>query len=65
MRRLLMTHRNQTFYVVGLVAETTDKDPRESPQSGRSILTTGKTDLPDGGQVIETEHGYAVRFAQS
>jgi hypothetical protein len=54
-----------TFYVVGLVAETTDKDPRDSPQSARSIVTSGKTDLSEGGEVIETEHGYAVRFPQS
>lgn len=54
-----------TFYVVGVFAETTHKDPRESPHSARSILTTGKTDLPEGGEVIETEHGYAVRYPQS
>jgi len=54
-----------TFYVVGLLADTTDEDPKDSPQSARSIFTKGKTGLPEGGEVVETEHGYAVRFPES
>jgi hypothetical protein len=53
-----------TFCVSGLLAETTGKDPRDSPRSARSILATGKTDLPESAEVIETDHGYAVRHLE-
>lgn len=53
----------RTYYIVGLVADKRTTDPRDDPNSARSIITTGKTDFDrEGAELVETEQGYAVRF---
>jgi hypothetical protein len=61
-----LSNDDPTFYVVGLVAQSSRHDPRDdNPHSARSIVSFGAPELPKGAEVVETEHGYEIRLIES